>query len=119
MTQRPVSTFARMSLTGHNEAQREQKAEEAKRRELEAVDELRWLMSDKRGRRFMWRLLGEFGVFQQTYVPGDTHGSAFREGQRSMALKLTTRISEHCPDRMSEMQKEAREHATRSSSSSK
>jgi len=100
-------------------AGREAKAQADKLDARNEVDELLWLMSDPRGRRFMWRQLSGFGVYQSSYVPGSFDGTAFNEGRRSMALKLTTQIMQHCPARFTEMQKEASKHDRRSSTSGK
>lgn len=107
-----------MPVDGLNETDSAQKAE-AERAAEEAAEDLKWLMHDKRGRRFMWRLLSETSVFQQTFMPGAPDVSAFREGQRSVGLMLTARVTLHCPERMSEMQTEARANATRRSTSRK
>ncbi|KPV08895.1 hypothetical protein APR50_10515 [Variovorax paradoxus] len=74
----------------------------------QTADDLNWLMSDKRGRRVIHGLLGECGIYRQSYTPGDTHATSFLEGVRSVGLKLMGRISEHCPGRMSEMFKEVK-----------
>ncbi|WP_165909648.1 endopeptidase [Variovorax guangxiensis] len=106
-----------MSAVGQDlSAEREAKAKAQALDERNEVDELLWLMSDPRGRRFMWRRLSENGVYQQTYVPGSFDQSAFNEGRRAMALKLMSQIMQHCPARFTEMQKEASKHERRSSS---
>jgi hypothetical protein len=55
------------------------------------LDDVRWLMSGKRGRRFMWRLLGDARLYQQSF-DGNTNWSIFNEGKRSIALKLASQI---------------------------
>lgn len=97
-----------MPTPEHVQADRTLKATKATRDAVDANADLAWLMSDKRGRRFMWRLLGGLGIYQQSYTPGDTHASAFREGQRSVGLLLIDRLHQACADRMSEMQKEVK-----------
>lgn len=92
------------------QARREQDAEQAKRDAIEANADLAWLMSDKRGRRFMWRLLGGLGVYRQSFDPSSTHNTAFLEGQRSVGLLLIDRLHQACADRVSEMQKEVKAH---------
>jgi len=101
------------------ETSRAQNADQAKRDAIEAASDLAWLMSDKRGRRFMWRLLGELRIYQQSHTPGDTHATAFREGQRSVGLMLTGQLAAACADRMSEMQKEIQSHVRPDSSTSR
>jgi len=92
------------------ETKRTQEVNRAKREAQEAASDLAWLMSDKRGRRFMWRLLAETGIYRQSHVPGDTHATAFGEGVRKVGLTLTSQLLQACPDRMSEMQKEIQNH---------
>ncbi|MDR5772085.1 MULTISPECIES: endopeptidase [unclassified Caballeronia] len=55
------------------------------------LEDIRWLMSSKRGRRLMWRLLGDAGLYQQSFN-GNTNWSIFNEGKRSIALRLTAQI---------------------------
>lgn len=104
-----------MSVTERDSAQREQKAKEAQREASDAIDELLWLMSDKRGRRFMWRQLSGLGVFSLSFVAGDFSLTAFNEGRRNEGLKLMAEIMEHCPERYNEMQKEAKQYERRNS----
>lgn len=61
-----------------------------------ADSDFRWLMSDPRGRRFVWSLMGRWKVFQQTF---NTHGGLmnFNEGQRSAGLFLLGEINRLCP----------------------
>lgn len=96
--------------------ERQAAAEKANQAQLaaktDAIDDLLWLMSDKRGRRIVWRLLSEAGIYQLTFT-GDALTSAFKEGQRNQGLKLVAQITQHCPDRFSEMQKEARANERR------
>jgi hypothetical protein len=97
------------------ERESEAAAEKAKQAELAAqtqISDLRWLMSDPQGRRFVWRQLTEAGVFQLTFT-GEPLSSAFKEGARSGGLKLLGEVMQHCPERFSQMQKEARAHERR------
>jgi hypothetical protein len=55
------------------------------------LDDVHWLMRGKRGRRFMWRLLGDARLYQQSF-DGNTNWSIFYEGKRSIALKLLAQI---------------------------
>jgi hypothetical protein len=55
------------------------------------MDDIRWLMSGKRGRRLMWRLLGDARLYQQSF-DGNANWSIFNEGKRSIALKLMAQI---------------------------
>lgn len=100
------------------EINRQQKAEEAQRERELADSDLAWLMSDKRGRRVMWRLLGEAGIYRQSHTPNDTHATAFNEGRRGVGLSVMAQLLRACPDRMSEMQKEVQAHVRPDPSSS-
>jgi alkylation response protein AidB-like acyl-CoA dehydrogenase len=42
-------------------------------------DDLRWLLTDRRGRRFLWRLLDEAGLFD---------AAVSREGKRRLGLDV-------------------------------
>ena len=56
----------------------------ARRRSAEA---LRWLMGDARGRRFVWGLLGNAGLFRSSMAPS-AELTAFNEGRRDLGLAL-------------------------------
>lgn len=72
------------------------------------VDDLKWLMSDKRGRRFAHRLLERAGVWRSSFNT-NALAMAFAEGQRNEGLRLLAHIQSHCPDRGTEMLKESKE----------
>lgn len=105
-----------MSAVGPSQlAEREAKAQAQELEARNEVNELLWLMSDAKGRHFVWRLLQRFGVYQLSYVQGDPAHTAFHEGRRNEGLKLMSQIMQHCPGRFTEMQKEASKHERRSS----
>lgn len=56
-------------------------------REQEDEQDLRWLITDARGRRFLRRHLGSLGVFRSSYT-GEALSTAFREGERNAGLRL-------------------------------
>lgn len=64
--------------------------------------DFRWLMADPRGRRFMWALIGECGVFSPVF---NTHGGVmnFQEGRRDTGLRLLNRINTLCPQQYAVM----------------
>lgn len=68
----------------------------AKLRAKREVDDLKWLMADPRGRRFVARLLDRAGTMRSSF---HTSGSvmAFNEGRRDLGLHLTAEILEHAP----------------------
>lgn len=68
-------------------------------------EDFRWLMSDQRGRRIVWRLLSEAGVFQTSFNP-EAMTMAFKEGQRTAGLQLLAQVHKLCPDLYTTMMKE-------------
>ena len=61
-----------------------------------AIEDIRWMMSSPRGRRIVWWLLAEAGVYRSSY-PCDAN-MAFREGGRNLGLQLQAKVTDHCPD---------------------
>lgn len=76
------------------------------------VEDFKWLMGNKQGRRFVWRLLEKAGVFRTTFRLNNE--MAFLEGMRNMGLILMADISEICPEKYHIMVKEADDNAKRS-----
>lgn len=72
----------------------------------QADDDLAWVMSDKRGRRFVWSELGRNGLHVQTYSPNNSE-QCFRSGERNAALKLMADVMRVSPERYLLMQQEA------------
>lgn len=77
--------------------ERDQEAETSKQRERRKreVEDFKWLMADKRGRRIVWRLLEHAGVYRTSFT-GNSE-TFFREGCRSMGLLIVGEIHESCP----------------------
>ena len=79
----------------------ERKAEDDKQhdrltRETEEGD-VQWLMSSKRGRRIVWRLLDRAGVFRLSFNT-NAMTMAFAEGARNDGLRLLSLIHSLCPN---------------------
>lgn len=70
------------------------------------VDDLKWLMSDKRGRRVVARLLERAGVWRSSFN-SDALQMAFNEGVRNEGLRLLDMVTAHCRERYVEMLKES------------
>lgn len=68
------------------------------------IEDLKWVMSDKRGRSVVWRQLEIAGIYRLSYTGDDR--TAFNEGQRNIGLKLLAEINQHCPAEYMEMLKE-------------
>lgn len=82
--------------------------ERAKAAQNMEVDDLKWLMSNKRGRRFVCRLLERAGVWRLSFNT-NALTMAFNEGVRNEGLRLMAQITTHCADRYAEMLKESKE----------
>lgn len=64
--------------------------------EQQIADDLKWLMQDKRGRRFMWRLLETTGLYKSSFT-GNSQ-TFFLEGQRNIGLIQMDALLAHCRD---------------------
>lgn len=69
------------------------------------IDALKWMMSDKRGRRFISYLLDVTGYSQSCFTPNAVQ-MAYNEGCRDVGLRLASNALEHCPERFMELIKE-------------
>lgn len=70
------------------------------------IADFKWLMSDKRGRRFMWRLLDMTGLYRCSFTGNST--TFFNEGQRNIGLQLMADINEQAPEAYPQMLAEQR-----------
>jgi hypothetical protein len=70
----------------------------------ESLADLRWVMSDPRGRRFMWKLLNNTGINRLSFT-GNSH-TFFNEGARNIGLQMTAILEQHLPGAYLEMLKE-------------
>ena len=61
------------------------------------------VLTTKGGRRIVIRLLSHTNLFATCHVPGDTHGTAFMEGQRSVGLALMNAINAALPGEFSRL----------------
>jgi len=68
-------------------------------------NDIRWLMSDPRGRRIVWAFLEETGIYRSSFTGNST--TFFNEGRRDVGLKLLAEINEIAVDQYTLMVKEA------------
>lgn len=54
---------------------------------LQRADDLRGVMATPEGRRFIWALLQDAGLFGSSFT-GEAFGTAFAEGKRANAVQL-------------------------------
>lgn len=57
------------------------------------------MMSMTEGRLWIYDLLVMCHVAETTHTPGDPYSTAFREGERNVALKILSDISEASPEK--------------------
>lgn len=82
--------------------QREADRKEAVKRTVEQeVEDLKWLMSDKRGRRAMWQLLAFTGVFRNPFRGSPE--TDFCCGMMNVGQKYLGDINQHAPERYNQM----------------
>ncbi|MDY7579359.1 endopeptidase [Herbaspirillum sp. RTI4] len=72
------------------------------------AEDIKWLMSSKRGRRIVNGLLQNAGVFRLSFHTNALQMS-FNEGNRNTGLMLLAAITEQCPERYAEMIEEAKQ----------
>lgn len=68
-----------------------------------------WVMRDRRGRRFVWRLLTLARVFAPTFRAHSEKEQDFAEGMRNMGLIILADAHANCLNLYHQME---REHAT-------
>lgn len=96
--------FDPLDLQGQEAAKIKASEGQAHQRRIE-LEDVRWLMSDKRGRRLMWRLLSEAGIYRLSFAY-DPSATAFNEGQRNIGLRFQADVMDGCPERFLEMHQE-------------
>ncbi len=93
-----------LDLQGREAARTETEEAIAHRRRIE-LEDLRWLMADKRGRRLMHRLLSKAHIYRTSFT-GDPHSTLFAEGERNVGLVFLNDLTEACPERFNTMLQE-------------
>lgn len=79
------------------------KATAQRKREIE---DFKWLVAHKQGRRLLWRLLSMTGVFTSS-MTGNSQ-TFFNEGRRDIGLQLMAEVNEHSLEAFVQMMKEAK-----------
>ena len=87
------------------DAAREEAEEKAKLKARIEIDDLKWLMSNKRGRRVMHGILERAGIWRLSFHTNALQ-MAFNEGSRNEGLALLAKLTEHCPELYALMLKE-------------
>src|SRR4051812_32278604 len=90
------------------EAHRDQLKLRAQLAAQSEIEDIKWLMGSKRGRRIAHRLLESAGVFRISFHTNALQ-MAFNEGNRNQGNVLLALVTEHCPDKYAELLNEAKE----------
>ena len=91
-----------------NDALRKSRADNARLAAMKDAEDIKWLMSSKRGRRVVNSLLQSAGVFRSSFHTNALQMS-FNEGNRNTGLMLLAAVTEHSPERYAEMIEEAKQ----------
>ena len=94
-------------IFGQERARAELSDKQKLQMQQDAAD-FKWIMSNKRGRRYIWRLLEKAGVFRSSFTGNSA--TFFNEGQRNLGLSVLAMIHEHTPDAYTLMLNEQREY---------
>ena len=76
------------------------------------VDDFKWLMAYKQGRRVMWRLLSISGVFRNPFS-SSRELTDFNCGQQNVGQQLLMEIHTVCPEAYHTMTKEHQDYVRR------
>jgi hypothetical protein len=93
-----------LDLRGQERDRADKELRERLERQNEEAD-VKWLMSQKRGRRMAWRFLDQAGVFRSSFSTNAMQ-MAFAEGNRNYGLRLLGLIHATCPEQYPAMMKE-------------
>jgi hypothetical protein len=97
-------TYDPTDIASHERGQQKQELHNQFERESESSD-LKWLCSTKRGRRIIWRLLDQAGVFRLSFDPNCSK-MAFNEGNRNYGNTTLAKLLDACPELFLTMTKE-------------
>lgn len=76
---------------------------EVKIAESEFANDLTQLLSTQGGRRYMWQLLAETGMMEDTFCGEETHRSAYKAGMARIGRKIFTDLLTHVPSLYNQM----------------
>lgn len=97
---KPDSNF----FDSEEEAKKIADAKDAHILRMRDLDDLRWVLSNIKGMRFVWRIWGMCGTFRASYVQKDSTHTAFNEGQRDIGLRLLLDVNQANPKAFSQIQ---------------
>lgn len=99
-----MKNYDPLDLKGQEKVKAEKDLQERIDNQNESSD-YKWLMSNKKGRRIVWRMLDQAGVFRLSFN-SNSMMMAFNEGNRNNGLRIILILHESCPDLYQIMLKE-------------
>ena len=78
-----------------------------KSKRQDEIDDIRFVLSTRQGRRFIWRHLTNAGIFQSCFTGNSS--TFFNEGRRDIGLKILAEVNASSPDSYILMMKESNE----------
>ena len=99
-----MSNYDPLDLRSQERSKADRELRERLVRENEEAD-IKWLMGNKRGRRIIWRLLDQAGVFRSSFNT-NAMTMSFAEGHRNYGLRILALIHSQCPELYPTMMKE-------------
>ena len=99
-----MSNYDPLDTRGQERTKAEKEVREKLARENEEAD-IKWLMGNKRGRRIIWRILDQTGVFRLSFNT-NSMAMAFAEGNRNYGNRVLSLIHTQCPELYPTMVKE-------------
>lgn len=105
-----------MSVITEKGQLKEARKKEKFQRDVE-LSEVKWVLSSKQGRNFIWRLLGRCGIYTQSFNQNNSIMS-FNEGKRSVGNEILVDINQADPEGFFTMMRENRELKDNESSGS-
>lgn len=78
-------------------------------RDDQATEDVRWILSTRQGRRFVWKILERSRIHALSFDEESARKSDFNEGKRSIGNQLLAELMSIRPDAYIEMMKESEE----------
>lgn len=105
-----MSNYDPFDIKGQEQTQEERERRD-RIKQLNEIEDIKWMMSDKRGRRMLWRLMDQAGVFRSSFNT-NAMAMAFAEGNRNYGLRYLFLITKFCDKQYVVMQKENQDERT-------
>jgi len=67
-------------------------------------EDMRWLMGHAQGRRVVWRMLEQAGIYRDSFTGNST--TFYNEGRRAMGLFVLEQVMAACPEKFAVMMNE-------------